>query len=215
MCFASSRAEAEDIAEEVELDLEELPAFASAFAARERTDVRVHDHWTDNLFLDLKADVNFDERSKDAPVVVKQKVDLARQCMVPMEGKAVLAYWDHTQAQLVVITSTQVPHMIRTVLSQCLGIDHAQVRVISPDVGGAFGYKCVLQQEELCIAWLALTYKRPFRFIEDRREHLIAGANTRQHHYELTAYADKNGRLLALDCDLLIDGGAYSAWPLR
>jgi len=213
MCFASSRAEAEDIAEEVELDLHELPAFASAFAARERTDVRVHDHWTDNLFLDLKADVNFDERAKDAPVVVKQKVDLARQCMVPMEGKAVLAYWDHTQAQLVVITSTQVPHMIRTVLSQCLGIDHAQVRVISPDVGGAFGYKCVLQQEELCIAWLALTYKRPFRFIEDRREHLIAGANTRQHHYELTAYADKNGRLLALDCDLLIDGGAYSAWP--
>lgn len=87
------------------------------------------------------------------------------------------------------------------------------MRVISPDVGGAFGYKCVLQQEELCIAWLALTYKRPFRFIEDRREHLIAGANTRQHHYELTAYADDRGRLLALDAQLLIDGGAYSAWP--
>jgi carbon-monoxide dehydrogenase large subunit len=213
MCFAKTRAQAEDIAEEIELDLDELPAFANAFTARERTDVRVHDHWTDNLFLDLKADVNFDERAKDALVVVKQKVDLARQCMVPMEGKAVLAYWDHTHAQLVVITSTQVPHMIRTVLSQCLGIDHAQVRVISPDVGGAFGYKCVLQQEELCIAWLALTYKKPFRFIEDRREHLIAGANSRQHHYELTAYADKNGRLLALDAELLIDGGAYSAWP--
>ncbi|SAK59020.1 aldehyde oxidase [Caballeronia glebae] len=213
MCFAKTRALAEDIAEEIELDLDELPAFANAFTARERTDVRVHDHWTDNLFLDLKADVNFDERSKDAPVVVKQKVDLARQCMVPMEGKAVLAYWDHTHSQLVVITSTQVPHMIRTVLSQCLGVDHAQVRVISPDVGGAFGYKCVLQQEELCIAWLALTYKTPFRFIEDRREHLIAGANSRQHHYQLTAYADKTGRLLALDAELLIDGGAYSAWP--
>jgi aerobic carbon-monoxide dehydrogenase large subunit len=213
MCFANTRAEAEDIAEEIELDLDELPAFANAFIARERTDVRVHDHWTDNLFLDLTADIDFEVRSKNAPVVVKQKVDLARQCMVPMEGKAVLAYWDHTQSQLVVITSTQVPHMIRTVLAQCLGIDHAQVRVISPDVGGAFGYKCVLQQEELCIAWLALTYKKPFRFIEDRREHLIAGANSRQHHYELTAYADECGRLLALDAQLLIDGGAYSAWP--
>lgn len=213
LCFAKTRAEAEDIAEEIELDLDELPAFASAFAARERSDVRVHEHWTDNLFLDLSADIEFEARSKDAPVVVRQKVDLARQCMVPMEGKAVLAYWDHPQSQLVVITSTQVPHMIRTVLAQCLGIDHAQVRVISPDVGGAFGYKCVLQQEELCIAWLALTYKRPFRFIEDRREHLIAGANTRQHHYEVTAYADARGRLLALDAELLIDGGAYSAWP--
>ncbi|SPD56692.1 protein of unknown function (plasmid) [Cupriavidus taiwanensis] len=79
--------------------------------------------------------------------------------------------------------------------------------VISPDVGGAFGYKCVLQQEELCIAWLALTYKRPFRFIEDRREHLTAGANSREHHYELTAYADARGRLLALDARIEIDAG--------
>jgi carbon-monoxide dehydrogenase large subunit len=213
MCFAATRAEAEDIAEEVELDLDELPALASAFSACERTDVRVHDHWSDNLFLDLKADVDFDANARRASVVVKQKADLARQCMVPMEGKAVLAYWDHPHGQLVVVTSTQVPHMIRTGLAGCLNLDEAQIRVISPDVGGAFGYKCVLQQEELCIAWLALTHKRPFRFIEDRREHLIAGANTRQHHYEMTAYADEKGRLLAIDAQLLIDGGAYSAWP--
>src|SRR5207245_2489000 len=82
-----------------------------------------------------------------------------------------------------------------------------RVRVISPDVGDAFGYNCVLQQEELCIAWLAMTYKRPFRFIEDRREHLTAGANSREHHYELTAYADARGRLLALDAKIAIDGG--------
>ncbi len=213
MCFSKTRAEAEDIAEQIELDLDELPAYANAFAARDNTDVRVHDHWSDNLFLDLKTDVDFDERARHAPVVVRQKVNLARQCMVPMEGKAVLAYWDHLKEQLVVITSTQVPHMIRTGLSQCLGIDQTLVRVISPDVGGAFGYKCVLQQEELCVSWLALTHKRAFRFIEDRREHLVAGANTRQHHYDLTAYADREGRLLALDAHLLIDGGAYSVWP--
>src|SRR5204863_108009 len=50
-------------------------------------------------------------------------------------------------------------------------------------------------------------------YIEDRREHLVAGANSRQHHYNLTAYASKEGRLLALDAEVTIDGGAYSNWP--
>ena len=59
--------------------------------------------------------------------------------------------------------------MIRTILAQCLQLDQGQVRVVSPDVGGAFGYKCVLQQEELCVAWLAKKYRMPFRFLEDRR----------------------------------------------
>ena len=88
--------------------------------------------------------------------MVRREISLARQAMVPMEGKAVLAYWDERGDQLMVYTSTQVPHMIRVGLAQCLGIDQGQVRVISPDVGGGFGYKCVLQPEELCVAWLAL-----------------------------------------------------------
>ncbi len=84
---------------------------------------------------------------------------------------------------------------------------------MAPDVGGAFGYKCVLHPEEICVAWLALTFRRPFRYVEDRREHLVAGANARQHHYKLKAYADPRGRLLALDAEITIDGGAYSNWP--
>ena len=63
------------------------------------------------------------------------------------------------------------------------------------------------------MAWLAKTFKRPFRFIEDRREHLTAGANSREHHYEMVAYADRRGKLLALDARITIDGGAYSVWP--
>ena len=65
----------------------------------------------------------------------------------------------------------------------------------------------------LCIAWLALKFRRPFRYVEDRREHLVVGANSRQHHYRLTAHADERGRLMALDAEVTIDGGAYSAWP--
>ena len=144
---------------------------------------------------------------------MKKQVSLARQVMVPLEGKAIVAYWDNLAGQLVVYTSTQVPHLIRTALADLLKIDHGLIRVVSPDVGGGFGYKCVLQPEEVCIAWLALTLKQPFRYVEDSREHLIAGANSRQHHYDLTAYADHTGRLRALDARVTIDGGAYSAWP--
>ncbi len=212
MAFAPTRAQAEDIVEQVMPELDELPALVDADAAR-ASKLRVHDDWEDNLFLTLKVDNQFEQHAANAPLIIKKSVDLARQVMSPMEGKAVLAYWDHQVNQLVVVTSTQVPHMIRTGLCETLGLEQGQVRVISPDVGGAFGYKCVFHQEELCVAWLALTYRKPFRYIEDRREHLVAGANSRQHHYDMTAYCDAQGRLLALDANITIDGGAYSAWP--
>jgi len=213
MTVAPTRAEAEDIAEQIELDLDELPPLIDAHAARTATDVRVHDEWQDNLFLTLDYNSGFDEQVRNATVVVEREVTMARQAMVPLEGKAIVADWDFQADQLVVYTSTQVPHVIRIGLAQCLGIEEGHIRVIAPDVGGGFGYKCVLQPEEICVAWLALTFKRPFRYIEDRREHLIAGANSRQHHYMLKAYADDRGRLLALDAEITIDGGAYSNWP--
>jgi len=213
MGFAPTRAEAEDLLETVQVQYEELPAYADVLSAMQATDNLVHEQWKDNAFVTLSVDKNFDALAAQAEVVVHRKMSLSRQCMVPLEGKAVLAYWDHQANQLVVVSATQVPHLIRTALAQYLQMDQGQVRVISPDVGGAFGYKCVLQQEELCVAWLAKTYRKPFRYLEDRREHLIAGANTREHHYEMTAYADRRGRLLALDAKITIDGGAYSVWP--
>ncbi|MEA3074666.1 MAG: aerobic carbon-monoxide dehydrogenase large subunit [Alphaproteobacteria bacterium] len=213
MCVAATRAEAEDLCEQIELQIEELPVLVDAHGARADNSVRVHEEWPDNNFLTLNMDSGFATESKDAPVVVTREISLSRQAMVPLEGKAVLAYWDERSDQLMVYTSTQVPHIIRVGIAQFLGIPQGQVRVVSPDVGGGFGYKCVLQPEELCIAWLALKYRHPFRYIEDRREHLVAGANSRQHHYRLTAYADARGRLKALDAEITIDGGAYSNWP--
>ncbi|WP_315837804.1 xanthine dehydrogenase family protein molybdopterin-binding subunit [Bradyrhizobium prioriisuperbiae] len=213
MTIAPSRAAAEDLAEKIELDLEELPPLVDAHATRTTTETRVHEEWDDNLFLTLNYDNGFEEHAQNAPVVIEREMTMSRQAMVPLEGKAIVADWDFRAEQLTVYTSTQVPHVIRIGLAQCLGLDEGQIRVIAPDVGGGFGYKCVLQPEEICVAWLALTYKRPFRYIEDRREHLIAGANSRQHHYKLKAYADKRGRLLALDAEVTIDGGAYSNWP--
>ena len=213
MGFAPTRAEAEDLLETVQVQYQELPAYADVVTAMQAANNLVHEQWKDNAFVTLSVDKNFDALAAQAEVVVHRKMSLSRQCMVPLEGKAVLAYWDHQANQLVVVSATQVPHLIRTALAQYLQMDQGQVRVISPDVGGAFGYKCVLQQEELCVAWLAKTYRKPFRYLEDRREHLIAGANTREHHFEMTAYADRRGRLLALDAKITIDGGAYSVWP--
>ena len=213
MCVAPTRAEAEDLTEGIEIELDELPVLLDAHAARAEPSVRIHEAWSDNSFLTLNYESGFEAKAKGAPVVVRREVALARQAMVPMEGKAVLAHWDDRSDQLVVYASTQVPHIIRVGLAQFLGIDQGRVRVISPDVGGGFGYKCVLQPEELCIAWLALKFRRPFRYVEDRREHLVVGANSRQHHYRLTAHADERGRLMALDAEVTIDGGAYSAWP--
>jgi carbon-monoxide dehydrogenase large subunit len=213
MCVAPTRAQAEDLAEQVDLRIEAMPALVDAHKALADTSVQVHDDWRDNCFLTLAYDKSFDDHAARATRVVRREMSLARQAMMPMEGLAVLAYWDERADQLIVYTSTQVPHMIRVGLAQCLAIDEGKLRVIAPDVGGAFGYKCVLHPEEVCVAWLALRYRTPFRYVEDRREHLVAGANTRQHHYRLAGHIDDRGRLLALDAEITIDGGAYSNWP--
>lgn len=213
MCVGKSRAIAEDLTECVEIDYDELPAIVSCDGGRKADAVQLHDAWGNNLFLETSFDSGIDAVAATAPIVVDLEVSCARQTMHPLEGKGVLAFWDHRAGQLVVHTSTQVPHLIRAGLAECLQLPQAVIRVIAPDVGGGFGYKCLLQPEEVAVAWLAQTYKTPFRWTEDRREHLVAGANARQHHYKIKAYADARGKLLGLDAEVSVDTGAYSVWP--
>ncbi|MCB2158067.1 MAG: xanthine dehydrogenase family protein, partial [Rhodobacteraceae bacterium] len=213
ICIAPTRAEAEDLAERVEIEIDPLPPVVDALKAREPGSALLHEDWGNNLFLTTFFDGDIETLRKTAPVIVEREYSTARQCMNPMEGKGTLAHWDEKAGQLVVYTSTQVPHLIRTGISEFLGIDQGQVRVIAPDVGGGFGYKCVLQPEELSVSWVARRTGRPIRWTEDRREHLVAGANTRQHHYKLTAFADERGRLLGMDAEITVDVGAYSVWP--
>ncbi|MCS5608710.1 MAG: molybdopterin-dependent oxidoreductase, partial [Alphaproteobacteria bacterium] len=124
-----------------------------------------------------------------------------------------VAYWDSRLEQLVVYTATQMPHIVRTGLAECLGLDQVNVRVIAPDVGGGFGYKGILAPEEVCLGWLAMHCGHPVRWLEDRREHLTANANCREHHYQVTAYADARGKILGLEAEASVDAGAYSAYP--
>lgn len=212
-CLAKSRAAAEDIAERVALELDELPAVVDMTRARDPGAPLVHEHWPENTFLETAVDVNFVVAAKDAAVVVKRTFRTARQSMAPIEGRGVVALWDNQAQQIVVHTATQMPHIVRNGLAECLGLDHGMIRVVPPDIGGGFGYKGVLLAEEVCLAYLAMRLKCPVRWIEDRREHLTSHANCREHHYEITGYVSADGKLLALDCDAIVDSGAYSAYP--
>ncbi|MGE3932985.1 MAG: xanthine dehydrogenase family protein molybdopterin-binding subunit, partial [Rhodospirillaceae bacterium] len=177
---------------------------------------RVHDEWDDNVVAELAMDFGAPDAlvaMRQAPVVVTREYRMARQAIMPMEGKGCLARWDSRLDQLELWTSTQVPHLIRDALCQCLGLQERQVRVIAPDVGGGFGYKSVLHPEEVLVAFLARRLGRPVRWIEDRREHLSAAANTREQVYRMTAFADRDGRLRGLEADVTVDAGAYSVFP--
>ena len=148
-----------------------------------------------------------------APVVIKRHLRTARQSMAPIEGRGVVCEWSSRLEQLVVYTAAQMPHINRTGLSECLGLDQGQIRVVAPDVGGGFGYKGILLPEEICLGWLARRLGRPVRWLEDRREQLTANTNCREHDYDLTVYADNDGRILGLECEATVDSGAYSSYP--
>ena len=213
MCVANTRAEAEDMAAEIELELEPLPALTDMLAARRAESALVHEHWGDNLFLTTNTEVDFEALKRKAALSVTRELRTARQAMSPLEGRAVIAHWQARLGQLVVLSSTQQPHIVRSGLAECLGLEEGQIRVVAPDVGGGFGYKGILLPEEVALAWATRRLGLPLRWIEDRREGLAANANCREHHYVLTAYADGDGRLLALDCEATVDAGAYSAYP--
>ena len=109
--------------------------------------------------------------------------------------------------------ATQFPHVVRTGLAQFLQLPEIQIRVVSPDVGGGFGYKAILASEEICLCWLAMRCGYPVRWLEDRREQLTANANCREHHYAISAYTDEQGKFLAFEAKAAVDSGAYSAYP--
>jgi carbon-monoxide dehydrogenase large subunit len=212
MCVAPTRAEAEDIAASVTLDLEELPAVYDMLKAREPGSPLVHEHWGDNVFLESFFELDITQ-ALDAPIKVTREISTARQCMSPLEGRGVIATFDHRLDQLTLYTGSQMPHIVRNGLSDCLEMDQGQIRIVSPDVGGGFGHKGILLPEEVCLSWLTMKRGFPVRWIEDRREHLVASSNCREHHYKITVYADRDGTLRGIDCEATVDSGAYSSYP--
>jgi aerobic carbon-monoxide dehydrogenase large subunit len=215
LCVANSRAEAEDIVAAITLEFDELPAVADMRAACAPSSALVHEEWQNNIFVSFEEGEPIGKTIREgAPIKVTRKIRTSRQCMFPLEGRGVLAYRDTRLRNLTLITSTQCPNSVQTGLAQCLGLEHGNVRVISPDVGGGFGYKGLLCREEVALGWLALQVDHPVRWLEDCREHLAGNANCREHFYEITGYATADGKLLAIECNALVDAGAYSSYPV-
>jgi len=213
MCVADTRAEAEDIASQVSLEYDELPAVVDMLKAQRPESLLVHDTVKGNVYVTVNYDGDIESVAKIAPVKVSRELRTARQVMSPIECRGFVARWDRRLNQLILYGATQFPHVVRTGIAQHLQIPELQIRVVSPDVGGGFGYKAILAGEEVCLCWLAMRVDCPMRWLEDRREMLVANANCREHHYSLTAYTDTSGKILAFDAKAAVDTGAYSAYP--
>jgi carbon-monoxide dehydrogenase large subunit len=214
MCLGATRAAAEDLADLVELDLAELPPVLDSLAAMQPGSPKLYDHWPDNAFIaSTVAAGDVDAVIAGAPIKIRRQFRMNRQSVASLENRAILAYHDRRLDELVVYLSTQGPHVMRMGLAETLGIPEHKLRVIAPDVGGGFGGKNRMMPEEVAVVALALQVDHPVRWIEDRRESLLAGAHAREHFYDLTLYAEADGTFLALDADVHINAGAYSLWP--
>jgi carbon-monoxide dehydrogenase large subunit len=213
-CLAPTRAEAEDLAAAVSVDFEVLPPVVDAVRERHGGRALVHESWGDNLYLERVLEGgDIAAAARAAAITVTREFRMNRQSGLPLEGRAVIAWYDHRLDELVVHASTQTPHMMRVALAEFLEIEARRIRVVAPDVGGGFGPKARLYPEEIVLAALALACERPVRWVEDRGEQLLAAAHARDHHCRLTAYADRDGRILGLDAEITVDAGAYGMWP--
>jgi carbon-monoxide dehydrogenase large subunit len=214
ICLARSRAEAEDLADQVSVEFEELRAITDLSRATDPSFPPLNEGWSDNLVVESvieNGDLAYAEAA--AALTIEREYRMNRQAIVSLEGRGVVTYVDERSSELVVYTSTQFPHVIRTALAQCLDIRERDLRVIAPEVGGSFGVKNNLNPEEVALAALTRKSGKALRWIEDRREHLTAAAHAREHRYRIRAFADQDGTILGIDAEIAVDAGAYSVWP--
>ena len=139
-----------------------------------------------------------EEAFASAETVVEASVQHSRLAPTAMEPRSAAASWDGEKKRLTVWLSSQTPHRARKDLASIIGLDPARIRVIAPDVGGAFGMKASLYPEDILVAWTAWQLKRPVRWAATRGEDLLAGTHGRGAKTEGKLALDKEGRFLAL-----------------
>ena len=211
---ATDRYRAEDAAELIKVDYEELDPVVDLDQALAPGSPRVDDSLPSNL-VSHQSFSSGDPRRRgaEADVIVEATFRQHRQTHAPIETRGCCAIWDEGRRHLTMHIGNQVPHPYRTQLARRLRLNEAQVTVISPDIGGAFGQKIALYREELTVAALARALKRPVRWREDRAENLIAASHAREGRALTRAAVTRDGRILALELELLEDFGAYCFYP--
>ncbi|HEY2596955.1 MAG TPA: xanthine dehydrogenase family protein molybdopterin-binding subunit [Candidatus Dormibacteraeota bacterium] len=213
---AEDRYLAEDAAGELEsaIQYEPLPALVDAVKAMDEKTNLLHPELGSNVFYRKKVKVGDVEAAfKSADKVIKRTYHTNRVSAAPMEGRACVAKYDKSFGQLTLWISTQSPHVDRNLLAESLEIPENKVRVIAPDVGGGFGQKQPTHPEELVVAAMARRLGRPVKWVEDRREHLLASAHAKEQTINLEGAFKKDGSLLALRAQCIGDSGGYSFNP--
>ncbi|MGV9799452.1 xanthine dehydrogenase family protein molybdopterin-binding subunit [Mycobacterium sp. NPDC003449] len=214
LAIGATRADAEDLAERIRVDVSPLPAVTDIDSAMADDAPLVHDDWPDNVFATTAGSFgDVEAAARDAAVSVTREYRMNRQSVVPLETRGVVAHYDRSTEQLVVWSSTQTPHMIRDMIAEMLRIEGRRVRVIAPDMGGGFGAKCSVYPEEITLAAIAMCVPYPIRWVEDRWEAMVASTQSRDHDYRVTAWAAADGTILGVDTDIAVNAGAYSVHP--
>lgn len=201
---------AADATELVTVEYSPLPPVVDAEKALEQGSPLLYDRWGDNILLHRQFASGEVERAfGEADVIVEERLRSHRYTATPIEPRGILAAFDPLQQRLTVWASTQFPHVLRTYLAQTLPFPEHRIRVIAPRVGGGFGPKSNVYPDEVTTCLLSLRLQRPVKWIETRREHMLACAHAREQvHYASAAFA-RDGTLLAVKDRAIADFGVY------
>lgn len=207
---ATDRYIARDAVDLIDIEYEPLAAVADPEKALAEGAPAVHPQWPDNIaFTFHQEGGDVDKAFAEADVVVKQRITSQRLIPTAMETRGVVADWRSGDKSLTIYSSTQIPHLLRTLLAQMLGLPENRLRVIAPEVGGGFGSKLNVYAEEALVGFVAMKIGKPVKWIESRRENFLCTIHGRGHVDYFEMAAKKDGTILGVKLKLIQDLGAY------
>ncbi|MDB5592657.1 xanthine dehydrogenase family protein molybdopterin-binding subunit [Enterovirga sp.] len=210
---ADSRYLAEDAADLVLVEYDEMPAVIDLEKAILPGSPLVHPDVPSNLGARIPVVTgNTDAAFAQAFYVARERLEIQRGAGQAMETRGVVAYWNEYESRMVVWNVSQVPFVHRTAIANALGLPENSVQVLNPDVGGGFGYKGLTYTEDLLVPVIARKLGCPIKWIEDRREHLIASYHERTQIHHLEMAVTQDGVILGIRGRFLYDAGAYTPW---
>jgi carbon-monoxide dehydrogenase large subunit len=203
--FADDQYLAEDAADLVTLDIEPLPVILDAAAPPGAFD---SDRNTEATIIEKKSG-DIDAAFRAAHATVELDLTIGRHSGVPLETRGAIARYDEANDVLEMHGAAKVPHWNRDQVALMFGRSTDKVQLYEGHVGGGFGIRGEMYPEDVLVCAAALKFRRPIKWIEDRREHLIAANHSRQQCHKIKAAIDKDGRILGIDNAFFHDNGAY------